>query len=276
MTTSVPVAKGVSGRVQSLIQFIQTQANIRGWPFMAAWAHRISGVLLVLYVWFHIITLSDLSDPVRFSAKMKIFGFALFVFLEWLLALPVIYHALNGGRLILYEIFGNRRDEIVLRWVIALGTIYTLLLAVFMVIGNQTISAPFFWVYVTVASGCVTYITIAKLCTSGASLFWKLQRISGAFLFLMVPAHMLFMHLNPAIGHNAQIITARMDNLFIKLVDFALLAGGLYHGAYGLYAIGQDYIVSPKAKKIGLSLAVLLGCVSLIFAWIGLKTIVRI
>jgi len=273
MTTSVPVAKGMSGRVQPLIQFFQIQASIRGWPFLAAWAHRISGVLLVLYVWFHLITLSDLSDPVRFNAKMKIFGFVLFVFLEWLLALPVIYHALNGGRLILYEVFENRRDEIILRWVIALGAIYTLLLAVFMVIGNQAISAPFFWVYTTAASGCVVYITIAKLRTSGASLFWKLQRISGGFLLLMVPAHMLFMHLNPAMGHDAQIIIARMDNLFIKLVDFALVTCVLYHGAYGLYAIGQDYIVSPKAK---IGLAVLLGCVSLIFAWMGLKVIVWI
>lgn len=273
MTTSVPVAKSVGGRVQPLIEFFHNQANIRGWPFLAAWAHRISGVLLVLYVWFHIVTLSALNDPVRFDAKMKIFGFVLFVFLEWLLALPVIYHALNGGRLILYEVFENRRDEIVLRWVIALGALYTLLLALFMVIGNQAISAPFFWIYTATASGCVTYITIAKLRISGASLFWKLQRISGAFLLLMVPAHMLFMHLNPAMGHDAQIIIARMGNLFIKLVDFALVVGVLYHGAYGLYSIGQDYIVSPKAKA---GMVVFLGGVTMVFAWIGLKLIVLI
>jgi succinate dehydrogenase / fumarate reductase, cytochrome b subunit len=272
MTTSVPVAKGVSGRIQPLITFFQTQANMRGWPFLAAWAHRISGVLLVLYVWFHIITLSALSSPARFDAKMKIFGFLLFAFLEWLLALPVIYHALNGVRLILYEIFENRRDEIVFRWVIALGAIYTLLLAIFMVIGNQAISAPFFWVYTAAAAGCVAYITIAKLRASGASVFWKLQRISGAFLLLMVPAHMLFMHLNPAMGHEAQIIVARMGNFFIKLIDFALLSGVLYHGAYGLYAMGQDYLISTKAKT---SLVVFLGGATLVFAWIGLKLIVR-
>ncbi len=273
MTTSVPAAKGAGGRIQPIIAFFQTQSQIRGWPFLAAWAHRISGVLLVLYVWFHIATLSALSDPARFDAKMNVFGFVLFVFLEWLLALPVVYHTLNGGRLILYEIFGNRRDEIMLRWVIALGVLYTLLLALFMVIGNQAISAPFFWVYTAAASGCVAYIAIAKLRFSGASLFWKLQRISGAFLLLMVPAHMLFMHLNPAVGHEAQIIIARMGNLFIKLVDVALVIGVLYHGAYGLYAIGQDYLASSKART---GLVVLLGSVTLVFAWIGLKLIVLI
>jgi succinate dehydrogenase / fumarate reductase cytochrome b subunit len=273
MAKSIPVAKGLNSRVQPMIGYFQTQANTRGWPFLAAWAHRISGVLLVLYVWFHIITLSGLSDPVRFNAKMKIFGFVLFVFLEWLLALPAIYHALNGGRLILYEIFENRRDEVILRWVLILGTLYTLLLALFMIIGNQAISASFFWVYTTAASGCVAYITIAKLRTSGASVFWKFQRISGAFLLLMVPGHMLFMHLNPSVGHDAQIIAARMDNLFIKLVDFTLVVGVLYHGAYGLYAISQDYIASAKTRA---GLVVLLGCVSLVFAWMGLKLIVRI
>lgn len=273
MATSVPAAKGVSSWAQPLIDFFKTQANIRGWAFVATWAHRITGVVLVLYVWFHILTLSALSDPERFNAKMKIFGFVAFVFLEWLLALPVIYHALNGGRLILYEVFENRRDEIVLRWAIVMGALYTILLALFMVIGNQTISAPFFWVYTAVASGCVAYITIAKLSASGASWFWKLQRISGAFLLLMVPAHMLFMHLNPAMGHDAEIIISRMGNLFIKLVDFALATGVLYHGAYGLYAICQDYIVSPKVK---VGMVVLLVGATLVFAWIGLKLIVVI
>ena len=273
MTTSAPVANKMGGRVQQGIEFFQARAKSRGWPFLATWAHRISGVLLVLYVWIHILTMSGVNDPVRFDAKMKIFGFVLFVFLEWLLALPVIYHALNGGRLILYEVFENRRDEILLKWVTALGALYTLLLALFMVIGNQAISAPFFWTYTAAASVCVAYITVMKLRASGASLFWKLQRISGAFLLLMVPAHMLFMHLNPAMGHDAQIILARLGNPFIKLVDLSLMAGVLYHGAYGLYAIGQDYIVSAKSKTAG---TVLLAGATLVFAWIGIKLIVLI
>lgn len=268
MTTSAPAARSPGRRVQSLAGFFRFQAKTRGYPFLAAWAHRVSGVLLVLYVWFHILTLSALHDAPRFDAYMKILGSLPFVFLEWLLALPVIYHAMNGARLILYEVFQNRQDEIVLKWVIGLGVLYTFLLGLFMVIGNQTISAPLFWVYTAAASACVAYITVAKLRTSGASIFWKLQRISGAFLLLMAPAHMLFMHLNPATGHDAQVIIARMGNPFIKLVDLALLAGVLYHGAYGLYSIGHDYILSAKVKT---GVAVLLCFVTLVFAWAGLK-----
>lgn len=273
MKMPVSVAKGVEGRFRSWSLFFQTQAEIRGWPFLAAWAHRISGVLLVLYVWLHIVTLSTLNDPERFDAKMKIFGFVLFAFLEWFLALPVIYHALNGGRLILFELFENRKDEILLRWVSILGAGYTLLLALFMLSGDQAVSPLFFWVYTIAASGVVAYVAVGKLRTSGASLPWKLHRISGAFLLLMVPAHMLFMHLNPAVGHDSQIILARMDNLLIKLVDSVLVVAVLYHGAYGLYTISQDYIVSPRAK---IAVTVLLGGVTLFMAWTGLQLIVLI
>ncbi|RJR53225.1 MAG: hypothetical protein C4576_01900 [Desulfobacteraceae bacterium] len=272
MTTAFS-AKAPGRWVQSIAGSLRTESKIRGRPFLAAWAHRISGIVLVLYVWFHLLTLSALSDPARFNAYMKVFGSLPFVFLEWLLAVPVIYHALNGGRLILYELFQNRRDEIVLKWAIGLGGLYTLLLGLFMVAGDQQISAPLFWVYTAAASGCLTYIVISKLRISGASIFWKLQRISGGFLFLTASAHMLFMHLNPSTGHDAQVIIARMGNPFIKLVDVALLAAVLYHGAYGLYSIARDYLSSAKVMTAA---AALLFGVNLIFAWVGLKLLLSI
>jgi len=273
MADSISAVKRMSLKVHPWVGFLVNLAKIRGWPFLAAWTHRITGVLLVLYVLLHILTLSSLSDPGKFDAQMKILGFVFFVFLEFLLVLPVIYHSLNGGRLILYEVFEHRRDQTVLKWVLALGALYTLLLAFFMLAGNQSVSAPFFWIYTAAAAGCLTYITIQKLRGSGASLFWKLQRISGAFLFLMVPAHMLFMHLNPAMGHDSQIIIARMGNLFIKTVDLALVVCVLYHGSYGLYSIGQDYLISSRAKT---GMLALLVCIALGFAWTGLKLIVLI
>jgi len=67
---------------------------------------------------------------------MKIFRLSLFSHLEWALAMPVIFHALNGGRLILYEAFGYRNDESMIRWASGLSTIYALLLGTFMIMGN--------------------------------------------------------------------------------------------------------------------------------------------
>ncbi|MBW2707654.1 MAG: hypothetical protein JRD84_15355 [Deltaproteobacteria bacterium] len=75
------------------IPFVAFYAKTRGWAFILSWSHRITGLLLVLYVWFHLITLSALSIPGDYDAKMALFSSPLIVFFEWLLAIPMIFHA---------------------------------------------------------------------------------------------------------------------------------------------------------------------------------------
>ena len=72
------------------LPMVGVYAKTRGWPFVIAWAHRLAGVLLALYALLHIYTLSYLATPDIYDAKMKVYVFFLFSFLEWLLALPVI------------------------------------------------------------------------------------------------------------------------------------------------------------------------------------------
>ena len=64
------------------------------------------------------------------------------------------------------------------------------------------------------------------------------------FLLVMIPAHFLFMHLNPAVGKDSAVIIARMQNVFVKIVDVTLVLAVLYHGGYGLFSVSKDYIVS--------------------------------
>lgn len=255
------------------ITYLRIMARSRGWPYIASWAHRITGVMLVIYVLFHIMTLSTLRNPDAFESKMKFFASVFPLFLEWFLAVPVIYHALNGGRLILYELFENRQDQVLLKWVLGLSVSYLLLLGLFMFMGNQTVSALFFWTYMAAASGFITYVTVTRVRLSGASINWKLQRISAAFLFLMIPAHMLYMHLDPALGRDAQVIIARMQNSFIKLIDILLVVSVLYHGAYGLIEICRDYLIS---KRVLLCCTAGIIVVSTYFALIGVKLTVLI
>ncbi len=267
METPYPLTKIVG------VKHLYILSRTRGWPYIASWTHRITGVMLTLYVLLHILTLSALRNPAYFDDKMKFYASVLPVFLEWLLAVPVIYHTLNGGRLILYEIFGNRQDNIILQWVLGLCISYMILLGIFMAMGNQTVSAILFWVYMAAASTFLTYLTVAKIRRSGASIFWKMQRISAAFLFLMIPAHMLFMHLDPAIGRDAHIIIARMDNIFIKLIDLMLVISVLYHSAYGIIAISRDYISSQRVQAV---FKVSIVFIMAIFAWMGTKLTVLI
>ncbi len=262
----------ISSQLQSKIPGWKQVVELRhakGWPYIATWAHRISGVFLALYLVFHILTLSSLHTPEKFVEKMAFFSRIFPGFLEWFLAFPVIYHSLNGGRLILYEIYGHRNDIIILRYVVGLSLVYLFLLAVFMISGDQSVSAFFFWSYVAVGSCCLAFITIVKLKNNRASIYWKLQRISGAYLLIMIPAHMLFMHLDPTIGRDVDIITQRMNTVFMKFIDTGLLVSALYHGGYGLTTICSDYIFNHKTRFI-LSTAVFLGTVVLAFIGINL------
>ncbi|MFC1816931.1 hypothetical protein ACFL0M_13585 [Thermodesulfobacteriota bacterium] len=243
-------------------------AKTRGWLFVLAWTHRITGILLVLYLWFHIFTLNALKTPAVFETKMSFYPSFLFVFLEWALAVPVIFHALNGGRLILYEVFQNRADDAMIRWVLSLAATYILLVGLMMIRSNQIVSPVFFWICMLIISICLCSLVALKIRHSGNSLGWKLQRITAGFLVIMVPAHLLFMHLQPSIGHDAVIVIARMQNIFIKIVDLALVIGGLYHGGYGLLSIAKDYL-STRTLQYGCTTLIFL--ISAAFAWAGIK-----
>jgi succinate dehydrogenase hydrophobic anchor subunit len=107
----------------------------------------------------------------------------------------------------------------------------------------------------------------------GHSLFWKFQRASGAFLLVMIPAHFLFMHLNPEVGKDSAVIIARMQSVFIKMVDLALVMAVVYHGGYGLFSVGKDYIVS---RPLQILMTVVVAGVMMLSAGIGLKIIITV
>lgn len=252
------------------VPIVSSYAKTHGWPFVIAWIHRVSGLLMIFYIGIHIYTLSFLTTPDAYAAKMKLFGFFPFPILEWLLAVPVIFHALNGGRLILYEIFGIRNDESMIGWVLGVSAIYFALLGLLMVMGNQSVSPIFFWLSIFIVGILTGYLVVSKIWNIDGSLAWKLQRISGAYLLVMIPAHLLFMHLQPAMGHDAEIVIARMQNGFIKFIDLTLVIGVLYHAGYGLTAITRDYLSS---RLLQVSLAYLIFLVIAVFAWVGIKLI---
>ena len=113
----------VSQSLQRLL-VIPRLTRTRGWPFVLSWGHRLSGIILCIYIVFHVYTLLLLKHPDVYDTQMAIYRSFPFNLLAWLLAFPVIFHALNGGRLILYESFGNRNDDLMIRWVLALKSAF--------------------------------------------------------------------------------------------------------------------------------------------------------
>jgi succinate dehydrogenase hydrophobic membrane anchor protein len=269
-------ANGIDSTVSKLLSGVPPLARCtrnRGVPFVISWAHRLSGVLLVIFLWFHIYTLSFLTAPAAYVEKMKLYQLPLMAFIEWALAVPVMFHALNGGRLILYESFRCRKDEVLLSWVFGLTFLYAGLLAVLMLMGTQNVSAVFFWLIAVSIAATATYGLYARIGRSAHPWSWKLQRLTGAFLLAMIPAHFLFMHLNPQIAKDAGVVATRMQHPWIKLVDAALVVSVLYHGGYGLVSILNDYIGSKELRVIGSGLIIFIMTIA---AVAGLKLIVSI
>lgn len=73
--------------------------RVRGLSYVISWLHRLTGVALVGFCFFHVLTLQSLNNPAVYDAKMRIFSQPLFTVLEWGLSFPVMFHVLNGGRL---------------------------------------------------------------------------------------------------------------------------------------------------------------------------------
>ena len=247
------------------LPFISFYSKTRGWPFLISWGHRIAGILLVIFIWFYIYSLTYLYAPGAHHATATAFGSFIVALFCWILAIPVIFHALNGGRLILYEIFGNRNDESMIRWVLGLSVLYLAILGLLMLMGDQSVSELFFWIVTLTIALILTYVVATKIWNTEHSFFWKLQRISSAFLIVILPAYLLFMQLGPSTGREA---IMGIKNPFIKAVYLGLLVGALYHGGYGLWTVVSDFFSS---RIIRTAAALLVTLVMLIFAWAGIR-----
>jgi len=252
------------------IPILSYYSHSRGWSFLISWGHRLSGLTLVFYMFAHLYTLSLLFQPEKFDADMQFLNNFLFTFLEWCVAIPVIYHALNGGRLILYEMFHVRAEEMVIRLMVVIGIIYIAIVGFFFIEESGQISAILFWSLTSIISLVAFFIVLFKLWSTGNSLMWKLQRITGGFMFLILIGHMLFMHMNYLAGHDSKTILLRMQSPFIKGVDFIFILFLLFHAGYGMFSIATDYLRPGPVLK---SLTFLIIVAMLVSAFFGIRLV---
>ena len=119
----------------------------------------------------------------------------------------------------------------------------------------------------------LVYLVGLKTWHTAISYPWKLQRIGGVFLLIMIPGHLIFMHLNPAAGHEAGVVIARMQSSFIKILDLALILVVLLHGGYGLLSITKDYLPNRFLQRM---CAVIISGVMIFFGWIGVRLVLLV
>ncbi len=240
----------------------------KGWPYLFSWGHRISGIFLTIYLWFHIYTLRLLETPVLYETRMSLFKSFPYSSLEWLLSIPVIFHALNGGRLILYESFGLRKDTAIMRLVVAFSVVYVGFLGFLTVFSLPVVNAISFWIPVLFCCVLMAGFCAVRIYPTKIGMTWKLQRITAALLLFLVPAHLLFMHLHPDMAHSANRVIDRLQIDFIKLLGFVFMSGILYHGAHGLISIINDHLSSRLLRN---SLSIIIVLLATNLAYMGIK-----
>ena len=259
--------------VMQRIPVLSYYATARGWSFLISWGHRLAGLTLVAYMFAHLYTLSLLFHPATFDADMRFLNNLVFTFLEWCVAVPVIFHSLNGGRLVLYEIFRMREEELAIRSMVAVGFIYIAIVGFFFIGEGHQISATLFWSVTLAISIVALLVVLFKIWLTRNSLFWKLQRVTGAFMFPMLIGHMLFMHMNYLTGHDSKTIFLRLESPFMRGMDFVFIIFLLFHAGYGLFSIIADYIKpGPLLKSITLLIIIVMA----ISAFFGIKLIVAL
>ena len=77
----------------------------RGGEGMLAWAfHRISGVAIWAFLVLHVIDIFLVgAAPDTYDTLLAIYAHPIGIVLEWLLGAAVLYHALNGLRIIIID-----------------------------------------------------------------------------------------------------------------------------------------------------------------------------
>jgi len=223
-------------------------ARTRGWYYVISWLHRFTGIGLLIILIVYMYILSSLQAPDVDPAKMKVIVSPIFLLLAWASSLVVSFHALNGGRLVLYELFGKRDDADMIRWIFGLSAAYAAMVGLMMAMNNQRVSAFFFWLMAFSLGAIAAYVVASRIWKKRHSVLWKLQRISGAFLFVTVPAYLLFSYLNPGEADGAQRVIVGVQNVFARLVFLTLATCALYHAGYGLFSIVADYTSSGRTR----------------------------
>ncbi len=101
--------------------------NYRWYSGSFAWIlHRLTGLALTLYLLMHILVISTLDNPEWFDVTMEAVSSPLFKILEIGLLGCILFHAVNGIRLLIIDFGDGARYQKSLFWVFFVVIVITL------------------------------------------------------------------------------------------------------------------------------------------------------
>ncbi len=112
-------------------------ANLHYKKDSGSWAwilHRISGIALIGYLFLHVYSLSPLTKgEIAFNKMMQSYTTPFFMIMEWFLFAFVLFHSLNGIRIVIVDwADGTKYHKQLYRLSLVLGIILFLAMGVLM------------------------------------------------------------------------------------------------------------------------------------------------
>jgi len=104
-----------------------------------AWLfHRISGLVLIFYLSLHIWVVHYIAEsPEKFDALMAFLAQPIFKLAEVGLMAAILYHSINGFRIVLVDYVWGNANQKVLFWIsFGISTVLTLIGAYFLLISH--------------------------------------------------------------------------------------------------------------------------------------------
>ena len=111
--------------VSSTQEVLRYKKRVGMWAWML---HRLTGLGLVLYLVIHVWGLKAITDADAYNALIASYHGPLFKIAEFGLLVAVVYHALNGVRIVLIDFMGWSPNQRKLFW--TLGAVAVALIAV--------------------------------------------------------------------------------------------------------------------------------------------------
>src|SRR3989338_11691041 len=247
--------------------------------------HRLAGLGTVLFLGIHILdTATFYFIPSLYVHAIELYRSTLFMFGEILLVAAVIFHGINGLKIILNDTFPHwwsKSDERSGFWRIAALTLVLWAPAAFMMgrnlyLNNFCRCAPESTVDAVALSNFslvsipVAMVIIIAVLVFGASTHrlatprgvsvpghtletwsWLFMRWSGSLLIPLVWIHVLIQDV--LVGVHAidiDFVALRWALVGWRVYDIALLGFAFGHGMNGLRHVANDYITSPRASRV--------------------------
>jgi succinate dehydrogenase / fumarate reductase cytochrome b subunit len=304
------VSNPATGQASLPKDYLEDGTLYKGGTGMLAWlAHRMSGVAIVYFLTLHIVEAVQLfGGPGNYSEATAVYKQPWFRPFEWMLVMAVIFHALNGLRVMLYDTWpGTTKHHKKIFWIgVGIFVLATPMVGYAMM--KSVIGMPLDQIFASMngigyALAIVLPVALPVLYVawrgSGLSngpmivsksnsrpapvknsferFMWQFMRISGVLLVVLVFWHLIIMHfVNDITDITGEFVFTRFrDNPIWIAVDLSMLFLAWLHGLNGVRIVIVDYMRRSYVRRIVLLALFAFGLVWLVAGTIVLFTLPR-